>query len=312
MPKMTNQPADYIVPLNMNGLQGRMLHVPGRKRHNREILVVYGHHALLERWWSFVQNLHSFGTVTMPDLPGFGGMDSFYDIGLKPDIDAYADYLASFIKLRYRRRRLTIIGISFGFVVATRMLQKYPDLAKRVDFVVSEMGFAHHDDFKFSAMRMRMYRLTSWLCSLPVLSTLFRVICLNPMILRAAYSRTYNAKQKFKTVSAGSDAYDRMMDLEVTLWQVNDVRTHMATTFEFLGLDNCKRQLPMKVWHVFAESDHYFDHYLVEQHLKIAFGEVAMAPISLDAHAPSITADKQALAVLIPAPLRAALHTHAN
>src|SRR5689334_19455199 len=135
MPQKSPQnPADFIVPLNINGLEGRMLHMPAAKKgRNREILLIYGHHAMLERWWGLVQNLNDYGTVTMPDLPGFGGMDSFAKIGRKPTIDAFADYMAAFIKLRYKRKRVTMVAISFGFVVATRMLQRYPELTKKVD-----------------------------------------------------------------------------------------------------------------------------------------------------------------------------------
>ena len=90
------QPADYIQPLNINGLEGRMLHVPAPPKKHREILLLYGHHAKLERWWSLVENLQQYGSVTMPDLPGFGGMDSFYRVHRRPTIDAFADYLADY------------------------------------------------------------------------------------------------------------------------------------------------------------------------------------------------------------------------
>src|SRR5487761_1162679 len=96
--KVSTNPADYIVPLNINKLEGRMLYAPANGSEDRNILLVYGHHAMLERWWSLVENLCEYGNVTMPDLPGFGGMDSFFTIGKKPTIDAYADYLAAFIK----------------------------------------------------------------------------------------------------------------------------------------------------------------------------------------------------------------------
>src|SRR5689334_14666025 len=112
-PKQKPLASDYIMPLNMNGLQGRMLYMPAKKKPGRDLLVIYGHHALLERWWGLVQNFNQYGSVTMPDLPGFGGMDSFYKIGQKPDLDNYADYLAAFIKLRFRNRRISIAGISF-------------------------------------------------------------------------------------------------------------------------------------------------------------------------------------------------------
>jgi pimeloyl-ACP methyl ester carboxylesterase len=97
------------------------LELPAKKRRpQREILIIYGHHSTLERWWGFAQCFNRYGAVTMPDLPGFGGMESLYKIDKKPDLDTMADYMASFVKWRYKRKRVTIIGLSFGFLVATR------------------------------------------------------------------------------------------------------------------------------------------------------------------------------------------------
>jgi pimeloyl-ACP methyl ester carboxylesterase len=159
MPKTSsNSPADYIVPLNINGLDGRMLKAPAFSGvESKEILLIYGHHAMLERWWTLVQNLQEYGNVTMPDLPGFGGMDSFARINRYPNIDAYADYLAAFIKLRYRRKKFVVIGISFGFLVITRMLQRYPELTKKITLVVSIVGFMHKDDFVYPARNRKMF-----------------------------------------------------------------------------------------------------------------------------------------------------------
>src|SRR5579884_3670087 len=155
--KVTTNPIDYIVPLEINKLEGRMLYIPGEKSSNREILLIYGHHGMLERWWSLVENLNEYGSVTMPDLPGFGGMDSFYKINRRPDIDAFADYLAAFIKLRFKRKRVAIVAISFGFVVVTRMLQRYPELTGKVDMLVSLVGFMHKDDFVYPPSHRRIY-----------------------------------------------------------------------------------------------------------------------------------------------------------
>ncbi len=297
-------PAEYIVPLNMNGLQGRMLRMPPPKNHKREILVVYGHHALLERWWGLIQNFNTYGAVTMPDLPGFGGMDSFYKIGVKPDVDAFADYLASFIKLRYKRRRISIVGISFGFVIVTRMLQRYPDLAKRVDILVSAVGFSHADEFLFSRTRMAMYRLAARTVSLSVIAPLFRVAALNPWTLRLVYSKTHNAKHKFIEASGKPEIFEAIMSMETKLWQTNDIRTHMFTSWEFLRLDNCQRQVDIPVWHAFSSSDHYFDNAIIEQHFRIIFSDYHGIKIMMKAHAPSVLAGKKESAVLIPLKLR--------
>jgi pimeloyl-ACP methyl ester carboxylesterase len=196
--KLPSSPADYIVPLNINGLDGRMLHVPAPKGKTAEILFVYGHHSSLERWWGLMQVLNRYAAVTMPDLPGFGGMDSFYSIGRKPSIDNMADYLAAFIKLRYKRKKVSIAGMSFGFIIVTRMLQRYPELAKKVTLLVSIVGFAHHEDFTFSKPRYYGYLGGTKILSHKVPATLFRYIALHPVILRNFYGKTHNAKHKFK------------------------------------------------------------------------------------------------------------------
>lgn len=304
MAKKTLDARDYIQPLNMNGLQGRMLHMPASKPGGREFLVVYGHHASLERWWGLVQNCHTYGAVTMPDLPGFGGMDSFYKIGQKPTIDNMADYLAAFVKLRYKRRRITIMGISFGFVVATRMLQRYPDLAKKVDLVISAAGFAHYDDFRFTKVRMFNYRLLSKVLSWPVMCTLWRWIALNPWVLRKAYAKTHNAKHKFAEVAALPERFEAMMDIEIKLWHTNDVRTHFSTTNEFLRLDNCKKRIATPVWHVYTPTDQYFDADVVEQHLRVIFEDYTASPSAMKQHVVSVLADKKETAPFIPLKLR--------
>lgn len=303
MGKTNKAAADYIVPLNMNGLQGRMLHMPGRGRATREILFVYGHHSSLERWWGLMQNLNRYGAVTMPDLPGFGGMDSFYKIGETATLDNFADYLAAFIKMRYKRRKVVIAGMSLGFVIATRMLQRYPDLAKKVTLLISIAGFTHQDDFIFSKKRMALYRLGAAFFSLPVAASFFRRVCLNSHVLRAVYRHTHNAKDKFKSVA--EEELKELMDFEVGLWQNNDVRTYMKTTSEFLRLDNTGVRVNLPVYHVAVTGDRYFDNQSVERHMQMIFKEYhLLAKLKVANHAPSVLADAKSAAPFVPPRLR--------
>lgn len=303
--KLAEQAADYIHPLNMNGLKGRMLRLPPPKGKKREILFVYGHHSSLERWWGVVQDLNQYGGVTMPDLPGFGGMDSFYKVGRKPTIDNLADYLASFIKLRYKNKKLTIAGLSFGFVVVTRMLQNYPDIAKKVDLVVSVVGFAHREDFVFSKRRYWLYRSVSNLLAHHATAFFFKNIFLNPLVLRLAYSKTYNAREKF----AGKDKaeHKQVMDTEIHLWHTNDVLTHWYTVTQFLKLNNCNKQVNVPLWHVSVKADRYFDNHLVEQHMRIIFSDFHQAVSKMNSHAPSVIGDIKTAKPLMPPQLRRVL-----
>jgi pimeloyl-ACP methyl ester carboxylesterase len=291
--------AKFIVPLNINGLEGRMLHLPAKKRGpQREILIIYGHHSTLERWWGFAQCFNRTGAVTMPDLPGFGGMESFYKIDKQPDLDAMADYMASFVKWRYKRKRFCIIGLSFGFLVATRMLQRYPELVKKVDFVISAVGFSHYDDFVFTKTRRRMYARGAGLLTHRPLPFIFRYTALQPWVLRKAYAKTFNAKKKF--AGADPELAQQLMDMEIILWHQNDVRTHMFTTVEMLTVDNCGKRIDLPVWQVGAGVDQYFDHNMVEQHMRVIYNDFHETRTKTDRHAPSVIADEAEASLFVP------------
>lgn len=302
MPNASRKAEDFIVPLNINGLQGRMLRAPSTTGRQREILIIYGHHAMLERWWSLVQNLRPYGNVTMPDIPGFGGMESFYKIDTRPTIDAFADYLAAFIKLRYRQKRLTIYAISYGFVVVTRMLQRYPELAKRVDLLVSVVGFMHKDDLVFKRRVRLTYRLVARLFATRPVALLIRYCGLNRFVLRILYKQLPYSKRRMIEVSP--QEFNEAIEFEVQLWQANNVRTHWLTTSEFLNLDNCRSYIALPVVHVVSSGDHYMNNIVVEQHMRQVFSGYQQFTARSGAHVPSILADKKAMAVLVPPGLR--------
>lgn len=301
--RANDNPADYIVPLNMNGMRGRMLRMPPPRTGGREVLFIYGHHSSLERWWGIAKYINRYAGVTMPDLPGFGAMDTFYKIGKKPTLDNYADYMAAFIKLRYKRQKVTVVGMSLGFVIATRMLQRYPELTKKIDMLVSFAGFAHRDDFTFSRARWSLYRYFSAFFALRLPALFFRYVCLHPRVLRTVYQRTHNAKEKFAGVLG--EELEEITKFEIKLWHDNDVRTYMRTTTEFLTLDNCRVPVNTPVYHIAVAADRYFDNVLVEQHFRVIFSEYhLLQKLSIGNHAPSVIADERAAAAFIPPKLR--------
>jgi pimeloyl-ACP methyl ester carboxylesterase len=300
--KITSNPIDYIVPLNINKLEGRMLYVPGSKKQNRNILLVYGHHAMLERWWSLVENLNEYGSVTMPDLPGFGGMDSFYTIKKKPTIDNYADYLASFVKLRFRRKKITIVAISYGFVIVTRMLQKYPELTKKVELLIAISGFMHKDDFVYPVPLREFFRkATRTLGTVPV-AFFLKTFGMNRLALTIAYKNFPNSKRRM--IEVGPEEFSKAMDFEVKLWQANDVRTHWVTTSGFFAFDNCQIKIDLPVYHVASKADHYFNNDIVKEHMLIVFNKYRKFTANSKAHTPSVLADKKEAAVMLPKGLR--------
>ncbi len=292
-------------PLNMNGLNGRMLQIPSTKVKNREILLIYGHHASLERIYGIAESLSDYGNVTVPDLPGCGGMQSFYSIDMVPSIDNMADYLASFIKLRYRGKKVTVIGMSLGFVIVTRMLQRYPSLSKKIDLLISIVGFSHKYDFSFSKNWYLFYLYGAKFFTLRPASMFFYNVFLHPAVIRAAYSKTHNAKKKMESLS--TEEAKRAIDFEVNLWRNDDIRTYMIMTTEMLQLDNCRKQVDLPVHHISVDSDQYFDHSVVEQHLRIIFTDFTEHIAKIPNHAPSVIANKKEAAPFVPKSIRSLL-----
>jgi pimeloyl-ACP methyl ester carboxylesterase len=305
--KISSEPADYIQPLFINGLEGRVMRLPApNARRSREILLLYGSHSSLERMFSLATELNRYGCVTLPDWPGFGGMDSLFKIGKKPDIDTMADYLAAFVKMRYRRRRLTIIGMSYGFTVATRMVQRYPELALKVDFVVSIVGFARYDDFKIRKRTFRLMKLGSGILKQRIPSMIARAVVKGPVI-----AATYNlmSKRHVKMKDANPEERAQRIAFEKILWRVNDLRTYFYTGHSMLKIDLCDKQAKLSAYHVAVQNDQYFDNKLVEQHLAVIYANVTVIDIKLDAHMPTIVATPKEVAPFIPAKLRRLLAT---
>jgi pimeloyl-ACP methyl ester carboxylesterase len=302
MNKTRKKPADFIVPLNINGLDGRMLRLPAQKRTSKEVLFIYGQHSSLERWWGISLELNKIGAVTVPDLPGLGGMTSLYKINKGADLDNMADYMAAFIKLKYKNKKVTIAAMSLGFVIVTRMLQKYPELSKKVDFLVSIVGFAHGEDLIFSKKRLFIYKLFSRLFARKWPARIFRYTALQPFVLRQIYHRTHNAKEKFAGVAG--DEFRRTMDMEISLWHMNDIRTQFKHYLEMFDLDNTGTPINLPVYHVAAKNDRYFNNVKVEEHMRLIFTDFHMYYTNAPNHAPTVVATAKEAAPFMPQQLR--------
>lgn len=291
-------PEDYVVPLRMNGLEGRMLAMPAPKGKSRQILMVYGSHASLERMFGMAEAFSKYGAVTVPDLPGFGGMQSFYKIGKKPTIDNLADYLAAFVKLRYKRKRVTIVGVSLGFVIATRMLQKYPELSKKVDLLVSAAGFTHKDDFGITKPTKLLFRFGPVIFSWRVSAWLLQTFVLRGPIIRTAYRVAGEKNAKLHHLSPEAQA--AVINFEVGLWKANDIRTYMDTTISMMNLNLCNAKVDLPVYHINMSGDHFFDHHSVEQHMRVVFTDYIPMNVDYHGHAPTVIADAKEARKLLP------------
>lgn len=297
--------AQFIAPLNMNGLQGRMMVAPALKNRRRDILVVSGHHTKLEQWWDLVQKLQAYGTVTMPDLPGFGGMQSFRRIGKQPTVDNYADYLSAFVKMRYKHRRVTIIGVSFGFVVVTRMLQRYPELVGRVDILVSLAGFVHRDDFLITAGQRRILGVVARLISVRPLAWMLRHTVF-------ALPKTYGLYDKLpvgqrRLLSMDSFAEYHPIASEKMLWRLNDLSSHWRVISSCMQIDNCHKKIDLPLWHICTQQGGFIDESVTKQHILIIYQSCRMASLRTAPNPQSRGQVDYDVGFVLPAGLRKAL-----
>ena len=308
-----NQPAaddfaDHVYDLEIDGLKGRCWRAPAiyEEMAGSTLLVAYGHHSSLERTRGLAQYMRRFGRVVIPDLPGFGGMDSFYRSGRKPTLDNYADYFkACFDTELERGRPVVLVGFSFGFLVVTKFLQKYPEYRSSVRAVVAVVGFAHRDALEFSPSRRRLYISLAKIIRTKSGSAAFRHLCLSRPVLRLVYARTYMARHKFADRS--EEEKRRFMDMEISLWHLNDPRTWAFTSILMLTVDLTSENTGLDLHHLIVSGDQFLNAAANEAALQKIYNTVMVFNVDSPTHAPSVIASPEEIAAIMPDALAEAL-----
>jgi len=295
-----------IDSLNINNLFGRILKIKSSGNCKNEILALYGHHSSLERMYSIADVLSDYGDVIMPDLPGLGGMDSFYKLGLKPNFDSYADYLAAFIKMRYKRKKVILVGFSFSVPIIIKTLQKYPELINRVEYVVSFVGFSHKDDFIFSKRFTKTATMLSSLGSLKLAACFLKNVVYRPFLIKTVYRLASSKHPKFRSLS--NEDKNKSTNFEVELWQKNDLRTWFYTTKQMLQVDLCGEKVRnLEIYHVNTSDDAYLNPHNVTQHLNVIFDKVINFESDMINHMPTIVSSKNEASRFLPDDIKAVL-----
>lgn len=249
-----------------------MLRCPSTtSRSKNEILIVYGQKSSIEKWFPLANELSKYGSVTIPDLPGFGGMESFYKLGIKPTIDDYADYMAAFIKLKYRRKRLSIVGLSFGFVIITRMLQKYPELSKKINLLFNVSSFSHHSDLKVNKFQKVRLRIYTKFFTLNLPASIYRAIILRPHLYNRLSKRMRLIQQKSPD---NQKEFKEKYRFDLKLRRKNNVKTQMFTLNQLLSLDNLLQTVDLPVWTVNGIHESHLNLDRVNQHLNVVYSKV--------------------------------------
>ena len=302
----------YLTGLEVDGLHGRLWRAPALddKIQDHLIIVIYGHHSSLERCAGLAQYLRRFGQVAMPDLPGFGGMDSFYQSSAQPSIDNYAHYLEKFLASHCKKgQTFSILGFSFGFLVVTRLLQLYPSRRKRVRLLCSLMGFLDGRSLKFSVgRRFWCLRAVAFIKTRPG-SFCFRYLLLNGWVLRRFYSRILSARGRFAHYPPSRRR--ELMEVEIELWRVNDVRTWAFTAEAMIKGNFTSPSVGLDLCYLFAKGDHFLNNQHNNRRLRLVYNEVKPFEIDLANHAPTVVASPDEVEALLPSELASTLHKEA-
>ncbi len=288
-----------IHPLNINSLSGRILKLDNQVKSKNEFLMLYGIHATHERMYSFAEVFSDYGPVVMPDLPGMGGMDSFYKIGKKPTLDNYADYFASFIKMRYKRKKAILVCFSYSVPIVIRTLQKYPELIEKFEYIISIAGFVSHTDFKFSNMQKNFYAGASTLGKNYVVSTFLKNFIYKGVVIKSAYKLVSRTNPKISDLD--KQALNDSLDFEVELWKKNDLRTWFYLIKSLSKIDLCNEKIRgIEIIHVSIKGDSFLNNYVVSQHMNVIFDKVKNIEADMTKHMPTILANKQEAKYFIP------------
>ena len=293
--------AQYVFDLEIDNLKGRYWQAPAleKKADSHVIVFLYGHHSSLERNLGLVQYLRRFGRVIMPDLPGLGGMDSFYKIGKKPTLDNYAQYLEAFLNSKLaQNQKFTLFGMSLGLVIVTRFLQKYPQRRKDLRLLISVAGFLTGSTLKFSKVRRFIYLKFLMTVKIKLGAWLFRCLVLNRWILRTFYARTFSAKAKFKNQT--SKRKKQLLDMEVHLWHCNDVRTWAFTAYAMISCDLTNQKIKYDLYQIDVSGDQFLDGDMNKINLRKVYNKVVFLKLYMPAHAPTVIARVAEIEEIMP------------
>lgn len=256
MPKKSKQTKPTT--LRINRLRGRMLNLPApRGKASNEILLVYGAHASIESVNAFAKLLNRFGSVSVPDLPGIGGMTSFYTINEQPTVDNFASYIASFIEFRYHRKRnISIVCIGEGTLFVTRMLQNHQKAASKIKSVTAIGGILHKNDIPNINSNRIIKRIT------------YRFLLTGPV---AWCIERFRFKWLIKATHSLKGQPQQIRDLDAQLWQVCDMRTHVYIKSQLLKVDLCQQKVDKNLRIIWANMPPKIDLKALEQHALIVY-----------------------------------------
>lgn len=233
--------------------------------------------------------LSEYGDVTVPDLPGFGGMTNFYSIGKTPNLDTYADYLSAFIKLRYKKNRLTLFGVGFGYSLLVHTLQKHPDLCSKVDIVGGINGLLHHEDIRQTNLSRNFNLVRRSFQGLPLLRSIAKATTFQPQAIKT--------QLQINKI----DLDDDFLQSVVNSWQSVHVKTLRQLQKAELRLDLCQQNLKTKSYNLELPSIYRdIDTGKAEAHAEIVFSSANYTKSRIEKDLLCVLGDQKLLNAQLP------------
>jgi len=187
------------------------------------------------------------------------------------------------------------------------MLQKYPDIAERVEFVVSFVGFGRSADFAYKPLKSYPARLGMSFGASAFGGRAVKTLVFNGASLRLMFKlfELFNPKYRHDTAEARRAA----TEMELELWRRNDARTRFYL-YRLLGdfdLTKSGKKLPLKLHNLSTGGDQYLDAERVKKTLNLLYEKVKDYRSPMPLHAPSIIGTEDEVAEYFPAPLKKVL-----
>lgn len=290
----------YINKICINGMNGRHIVLPAndKKKEKHKIVVLGGQHSSAERLKGVLQFLQDYGQVNFIDLPGFGGMDSFYTIGKKPDIDNYANYLYSVFKVLKLNKNINIFSISLSFQFLTRMFQLHPDSQDWIKKIIGLGIFADSTDFNIPPGKKNFIKVVANVGKTRPGAKLVDIIFVKTPLFKITarlFAGIANKTKKERLAEA---------EMERHLWHVNDRKTHAQTALDMfkrnLTSTSDKQITSVDIHNIIADQDQYFDNDKVHQSMDKLYKKYTTHKLKSTRHAPDISDGVEAVRAMIP------------
>ncbi|MDX1765982.1 MAG: hypothetical protein R3313_03450, partial [Candidatus Saccharimonadales bacterium] len=196
------------------------------------------------------------------------------------------------MKSRRLTSDVTVVAMSFGFIVLTRMLQKYPESRAYTKDIISVMGFGRWTDFTLSNRTRKTYIYISKLFRTKLGSWLVKTFVFNRVVLKLMFWIFSKFNPKYQQSLGEERKAGRAM--EERLWRSNDARTKFYTWVSVLTVDLTITdiKIPLKVYNMYSKTDQYFDSQRVKQSLKKLYQDYVPSVANSTLHAPSILGDR--------------------